>query len=106
LPLAGDDDNHKGPQCLAMRNDRDPRGGTMGKTGLVTPFSKFASEAQLNAIFGWGENSNESRRYTRAARQKVLAASAITLLSTESGTATVPFASPGTETCKKAKEIK
>jgi integrase len=29
-----------------------------------------ASEKQLNAIFGWADSSNESRRYTRAAQQK------------------------------------
>jgi hypothetical protein len=34
------------------------------------------------AIFGWAENSNESSRYTRAARQKALASNAATLLST------------------------
>jgi integrase len=77
------------------------------KAGATVAAERGASEAQLNAIFGWGENSNESRRYTRAARQKVLAASAMTLLSTtENGTATVPFASSGTESEKKAKEIK
>jgi integrase len=76
------------------------------KAGATLAAERGASEAQLNAIFGWAENSNESRRYTRAARQKVLAASAITLLSTtEQGTATVPVASSGIETGKKAKEI-
>jgi integrase len=77
------------------------------KAGATLAAERGASEAQLNAIFGWAENSNEARRYTRAARQRVLAASAVTLLSTtEQGTTTVPFATAGTETVKKAKEIK
>ena len=65
-----------------------------------------ASEAQLNAIFGWAENSNESRRYTRAARQKVLASSATELLSTtEPGTKTVPLTKRGTKKGKKSGQI-
>ena len=76
------------------------------KAGATLAAERGASEPQLNAIFGWAENSNEARRYTRAARQKVLAASAVSLLSTtERGTTTVPFASRGTETPKKVKEI-
>jgi len=77
------------------------------KAGATLAAERGASEAQLNAIFGWAENSNESRRYTRAARQKVLAASAVDLLSTtEKGTTTVPMRHRGTETVKKAKENK
>jgi integrase len=72
------------------------------KAGATIAAERGASEAQLNAIFGWAENSNESRRYTRAARQKVLAASATTLLSTtEAGTETVPSAETGTQKAKK-----
>ncbi|ODA67627.1 Phage integrase family protein [Methyloligella halotolerans] len=32
-----------------------------------------ASEKQLNAWFGWADNSNEARRYTKAAQRKRLA---------------------------------
>jgi integrase len=77
------------------------------KAGATLAAERGASEAQLNAIFGWAENSNESRRYARAARQKVLAASAVVLLSTtEERTTTVPSPRLGTKTDKKAKEIK
>jgi integrase len=76
------------------------------KAGATIAAERGASEAQLNAIFGWAENSNESRRYTRAARQKVLASSAVALLSTtERGTETVPSPSVGTETGKKSSKI-
>jgi integrase len=72
------------------------------KAGATIAAERGASEAQLNAIFGWAENSNESRRYTRAARQKVLAAHAITLLSTtEPGTETVPLTKLGTKRGRK-----
>lgn len=72
------------------------------KTGATIAAERGASEAQLNAIFGWSENSNESRRYTRAARQRVLARHAVTLLSTtEPGTETVPVTLPGTKRRKK-----
>ena len=68
------------------------------KAGATMAAERGASEAQLNAIFGWAENSNESRRYTRSARQKVLAANALTLLSTtEPGTKTVPLTKRGTK---------
>ncbi|MGZ5862723.1 MAG: tyrosine-type recombinase/integrase [Methyloceanibacter sp.] len=68
------------------------------KVGATMAAERGASEAQLNAIFGWAENSNESRRYTRSARQKVLAANAVTLLSTtEPGTKTVPLTKRGTK---------
>ena len=76
------------------------------KAGATIAAERGASEAQLNAIFGWAENSNESRRYTRAARQKVLAASAAVLLSTtEPGTETVPSPGLGTKTGKKSSKI-
>jgi integrase len=72
------------------------------KAGATIAAERGASEAQLNAIFGWAENSNESRRYTRAARQKVLAAHAMTLLSTtEPGTETVPLTERGTNRGRK-----
>jgi integrase len=71
------------------------------KAGATIAAERGASEAQLNAIFGWAENSNESRRYTRAARQKVLAAHAMTLISIEAGTKTVPFTERGTKRGKK-----
>jgi integrase len=71
------------------------------KAGATVAAEQGASEAQLNAIFGWAENSNESRRYTRAARHKVLAAHAITLLSIEPGTKTVPLTECGTKRGKK-----
>ena len=73
------------------------------KAGATIAAERGASEAQLNAIFGWAENSNESRRYTRAARQKVLASSATELLSTtEPGTKTVPLTKRGTKKGKKS----
>lgn len=44
-----------------------------------------ATEAQLRAIFGWDENSNEPRRYTRAARSKRLAAEGMKLFARRGG---------------------
>jgi integrase len=55
-----------------------------------------ASERQLNAFFGWAESSNESRRYTRAAQQKVLARGAVDLFRDEAGTGDSPKANPRT----------
>ncbi len=49
-----------------------------------------ASERQLNAFFGWAESSNESRRYTRAAQQKVLARGAVDLFREQTGTLDCP----------------
>ncbi len=40
-----------------------------------------ASEKQLNAWFGWGNNSNEAKRYTKAAQRKRLAKSVANMLS-------------------------
>jgi integrase len=86
--------NHAGlPQCSAHG---------LRKAGATIAAERGASEAQLNVIFGWAENSNESRRYTRTARQKVLAAHAVTLLSTtEPRTETVPMTNAGTKRRKK-----
>jgi integrase len=53
-----------------------------------------ASEKQLNAFFGWADSSNESRRYTRAAQQKVLASGAVDLLRDEAGTDNCPTTIP------------
>jgi integrase len=64
------------------------------KAGATIAAENGATDAQLNAIFGWAETSHEARRYTRAARQKVLAAEAMRLLS-------VPRSVPGTKTGKK-----
>ena len=72
------------------------------KAGATIAAERGASEAQLNAIFGWAENSNESRPYTRTARQKVLAAQAVKLLSTsEPRTETVSMTKVGTKRRKK-----
>lgn len=51
------------------------------KAGATLAAERGATESELNAIFGWGEGSNEARRYTRAARQKVLAGRAAQLIS-------------------------
>ena len=57
-----------------------------------------ASEKQMNAIFGWGDESNEARRYTKAAGRKRLALSAASMLS-------VPRNEPGTESAKRLSKI-
>ena len=63
---------------------------------------KGASEAQLRAMFGWAENSNEPRRYTRAARRKVLADEGMKLLTgNRERLETVPVARTGTKRGKK-----
>jgi integrase len=49
------------------------------KAGATMLAERGASEAQLRAIFGWDESSNEPRRYTRAARRKRLAAEGMKL---------------------------
>jgi integrase len=49
------------------------------KAGAVIAAENGASERQLMAVFGWS-TMKEAARYTRAARQKVLAASAMPLL--------------------------
>jgi integrase len=49
------------------------------KAGAVIAAENGATERQLMAIFGW-TTMKEAARYTRAARQKVLAASAMPLL--------------------------
>jgi integrase len=49
------------------------------KAGAVIAAENGATERQLMAIFGWS-TMKEAARYTRAARQKVLAASAMPLL--------------------------
>jgi integrase len=53
-----------------------------------------ASERQLNAFFGWAESSNASRRYTRAAQQKVLARGAVDLFREQTGTPDCPKPKP------------
>jgi integrase len=40
------------------------------KAGATLAAERGASEAQLNAIFGWAENSNESRRYYQSSSPK------------------------------------
>jgi integrase len=60
------------------------------KAGATIAAENGATDAQLNAIFGWADSSHEARRYTRAARQKVLASEATRLLS-------VPRMNPGTK---------
>jgi integrase len=55
-----------------------------------------ASEKQLNAFFGWADNSNESRRYTRAAQQRVLARGAMNLFRGEAGRSDCPNPIPPT----------
>jgi integrase len=51
------------------------------KAGATLAAERGATESELNAIFGWGEGSNEARRYTRAARRKVLSGRATQLIS-------------------------
>lgn len=50
------------------------------KAGAVRAAEAGATEAQLNALFGWREGSRESSTYTRKARRKVLANDAAKLL--------------------------
>jgi integrase len=50
------------------------------KAGATRAAEAGASEKQLNALFGWGDNSNEARRYTRTARRKTLAGEAAQML--------------------------
>ena len=54
------------------------------KAGAALAAENGATERQLMAIFGW-TTMKEASRYTRAARQKVLAASGMKLLSREGG---------------------
>ena len=56
-----------------------------GRPSATLLAERGASEKQLNAFFGWADSSNESRRYTRAAQQKVLARGAIDLFRERSG---------------------
>lgn len=67
------------------------------KAGAAILAEKGATEPQLNAIYGWAEGSNESRTYTRKARQKVLAAAGMHLLEDESGNKTIPLFEDGAE---------
>ena len=61
------------------------------KAGAAMAAENGATERQLMAIFGWS-TMKEAARYTKAARQKVLAASGMKLLSREqSGSKTVPL---------------
>jgi integrase len=53
-----------------------------------------ASEKQLNAFFGWADSSNESRRYTRSAQQKVLARGAVDLFREQTATPDCPKQKP------------
>ena len=57
-----------------------------------------ASEKMLNSWLGWGDESNEARRYTKAAQRKRLAAGAAALVSQS--------ANPGTKTSKRPNKIK
>jgi integrase len=50
------------------------------KAGATRAAEAGASEKQLNALFGWGDDSNEARRYTRTARRKTLAGEAAMML--------------------------
>jgi integrase len=50
------------------------------KAGAVRAAEAGATEAQLNALFGWREGSRESSTYTRKARRTVLAKDAAKLL--------------------------
>jgi hypothetical protein len=68
------------------------------KAGATRAAEAGASEKQLNAIFGWGDNSNEARRYTRTAGRKKLAGDAVNLLS-------VPRTDPGTKIAKISSNI-
>lgn len=54
------------------------------KAGAAMAAENGATERQLMAIFGW-TTMKEASRYTRAARQKVLAASGMKLLSRDGG---------------------
>lgn len=54
------------------------------KAGAALAAENGATERQLMAIFGW-TTMKEASRYTRAARQKVLAASGMKLLSRDGG---------------------
>jgi hypothetical protein len=54
------------------------------KAGAALAAENGATERQLMAIFGW-TTMKEASRYTRAARQRVLAASGMKLLSREGG---------------------
>jgi integrase len=50
------------------------------KAGAVRAAEAGATEAQLNALFGWREGSRESATYTRKARRSVLAKESAKLL--------------------------
>jgi len=50
------------------------------KAGAVRAAEAGATEAQLNALFGWREGSRESATYTRKARRSVLARESARLL--------------------------
>lgn len=59
------------PQCSAHG---------MRKAAATIAAENGASEAQLNALFGWAPGSKQSGKYTRKARQKKLAAGAMGLV--------------------------
>jgi hypothetical protein len=54
-------------------------GARPSQGGAAVAAENGATETQLMAIFGW-KTMKEAERYTRAARQKVLARSAMRLL--------------------------
>jgi integrase len=64
------------------------------KAGATLAAENGATDAQLNATFGWADSSQEARRYTRAARRKVLAGAGAKLIS-------VPSKRGGTESGEK-----
>ena len=69
------------------------------KTGATLAAENGATEAQLNAIFGWAQGSRESARYTAAARRKVLAEAGARLIF-------VPSKPAGTKRGESSKENK
>lgn len=60
------------------------------KAGATRAAERGATEAQLNALFGWGDGSNEGKGYIKRANRKRMAKAAAELLTNENARTSTP----------------
>jgi integrase len=74
--------------CLAAKVPGTAHG--LRKAGASRAAERGASEAQLNALFGWGDGSNEGRTYVRKANRARMATQAAELLTNKKSRTFIP----------------